>query len=150
MTDATIDPETYTWDPLDSELLGRLDLRHYVSMSRERRLNLLPTPLPISSDPDQAEHKFASSLSGRSCSPKSYLDIDSSIDLLDYIEAQDPERHSSAKSIFEAKTAGALTQEDVMRDIPLGQWKLDITSLNRTVRLQVRFFGAFLIPRSGG
>ncbi|KAF9883582.1 Arginyl-tRNA--protein transferase 1 [Aspergillus nanangensis] len=33
-----LDPESYTWDPLDGELSKKLDQRSYVSLSRDRRL----------------------------------------------------------------------------------------------------------------
>ncbi|KAG2413432.1 hypothetical protein HFD88_002621 [Aspergillus terreus] len=33
-----LDPESYTWDPLDGELSSKLDQRSYVSLSRDRRI----------------------------------------------------------------------------------------------------------------
>ncbi|KAL1880960.1 Arginyl-tRNA--protein transferase 1 [Paecilomyces lecythidis] len=33
-----LDPESYTWDPLDGELSKKLDERPYVSLSRDRKL----------------------------------------------------------------------------------------------------------------
>lgn len=41
------DPETYDWDLLDTDLLRRLDLRKYVSLSRERRLDIPIEALPV-------------------------------------------------------------------------------------------------------
>lgn len=44
-----LDPESLTWDPLDGELVQKLDNRAYVSLSRDR-LN------PSSTDNDSNEH----------------------------------------------------------------------------------------------
>ncbi|KAL5365906.1 arginine-tRNA-protein transferase [Aspergillus floccosus] len=33
-----LDPESYTWDPLDGEMSAKLDQRSYVSLSRDRRI----------------------------------------------------------------------------------------------------------------
>ena len=41
------DPETYDWDLLDADLIRRLDLRKYVSLSRERRLHIPIEPLAV-------------------------------------------------------------------------------------------------------
>ncbi|KAL1965553.1 hypothetical protein VTN77DRAFT_5637 [Rasamsonia byssochlamydoides] len=35
-----LDPESFTWDPLDGELMKKLDERPYVSLSRDRKLAL--------------------------------------------------------------------------------------------------------------
>ncbi|KAL6705545.1 Arginyl-tRNA--protein transferase 1 [Coniothyrium glycines] len=61
-TQSVLDPETYTWDPLEGELRNLLDQNSYVSMSRERRkvrtdegaegttTDLEDYPLPTASD----------------------------------------------------------------------------------------------------
>ena len=35
-----LDPESYTWDLLDDDIKRRLDVRKYVSLSREKRENI--------------------------------------------------------------------------------------------------------------
>jgi len=40
---SVLDPESYTWDPLDDDLKRRFNARKYVSMSRERR-EAIPVP----------------------------------------------------------------------------------------------------------
>lgn len=47
-----IDPESYTWDPLDGELAKKLDERPYVSLSRDRRLAAEGTPESAGTEAD--------------------------------------------------------------------------------------------------
>jgi len=131
------DPETYTWDPLDSDLLTRLSLRPYVSMSRERRLNIQPTALPMITDPELSDiEQF--DLYERLSDLDPDHDPESSLSLPDYISAQDPNTHSYASSIFEGKTPGAMTLQEVASEIELGKWRLQLQRMGRTVTLQVR------------
>ncbi|KAF7128588.1 hypothetical protein CNMCM5793_003376 [Aspergillus hiratsukae] len=51
-----LDPESYTWDPLDGELTKKLDERPYVSLSRDRRL--AAQGLPESSEIEAAEEEI--------------------------------------------------------------------------------------------
>ena len=132
-----IDPETYTWDSLDSDFLARLNFRQYISMSRERRLNIPPTVLPKLSNSEHLGHEGADPLHPPSSSQSSH-DLESSLLLSDYIEAQDPQLHVDASSIFEAKTPGAMTLEEVASEIELGRWRLQVSRLGRIVRLEVR------------
>jgi len=74
-------------------------------------------------------------------------DTESSLSLPDYISAQEPSAHIDASSIFEAKTPGAMTLEEVVREIELGGWRLKLQRVGRTVTLQVRLNGGSL-PRS--
>lgn len=41
-----LDPESYEWNLFDEDLLARLDVRKYISLSREKRLGISAT------DPD--------------------------------------------------------------------------------------------------
>jgi arginyl-tRNA---protein transferase len=51
-----LDPESYTWDLLDDDVKRRLDVRKYVSLSRERRENIeTPTNSDRVSIEDQAD-----------------------------------------------------------------------------------------------
>ena len=130
------DPDTYTWDPLDSDLLARLSLRKYVSLSRERRLNIPPEPIPASVD--LARDTLAPLLG-----PPSPETLE---DLSDYIKAQvDPlELHAKDRSIFEARTPGAMTLEEIERDIRLGEWNIRIQGF--MAQLQVSHIGGIYSP----
>jgi hypothetical protein len=48
-----LDPESYEWTLLDKDLLARMEARKYVSLSRERRLQIGPGD----PDPESAEGK---------------------------------------------------------------------------------------------
>jgi len=74
-------------------------------------------------------------------------DPESSLSLPDYISAQDPNTHSDASSIFEGKTPGAMTLQEVTSEIELGRWRLKLQRMGRTVTLQVRLIIIFL-PQS--
>lgn len=115
------DPVNYTWDPLDSDLLARLSLRKYVSLSRERRLNIPPEPIPASVE---LARDTLAPLSG----PPSPETLE---DFADYIKAQvdPPELHAKHRSVFEARTPGAMTLEEIERDIRLGEWKIRIQGI---------------------
>ena len=65
-------------------------------------------------------------------------DSESSLSLPDYISAQNPNTHADASSIFEARTPGAMTLEQVASEIELGKWRLKLQRMGRTVTLQVR------------
>lgn len=120
-----VDPEAYSWDPFDSDLLSRLNLRNYVSMSRERRLNIPPASITSFIDRQIAPG------AGNNSS-------ESALSLQDYTDAQDPDRHIGASSIFEAKTPGAIALRDVEKELELGEWKLKINRIGKIVHLEVR------------
>jgi hypothetical protein len=106
-------------------------------MSRERRLNIQPTALPTITDPelpDIEQFDFYERLSD--LDPN--RDPESSLSLPDYISAQNSNTHNDASSIFEAKTPGAMTLEEVASEIELGRWRLKLQRMGRTVILQVR------------
>lgn len=105
-------------------------------MSRERRLNIQPTALPDSTDTELStvEH-FGSCEQHDSLNPSE--NQESTLSLPDYIAAQDPNLHPTARSVFEAKTPGAMALEEVERNIELGKWRLKLQRMGRTVTLQV-------------
>lgn len=119
--DLIVDPETYSWDPLNEDLRARLDLRKYVSMSRERRLHLHSLPLPSTTNAD-----FRDDTGDNDQLDGSNSDPNISADLLDYIHAQDPEWHLNARSIFEAETPGAMKLEEFVQSVDLGKWNLKL------------------------
>lgn len=106
-------------------------------MSRERRLNIQAAGLPMITDPelsDIEQFDFYERLDD--LDPN--RDSESSLSLPDYISAQNPNTHSDAASIFQAKTPGAMTLEQVASEIELGGWRLKLQRMGRTVTLQVR------------
>jgi len=106
-------------------------------MSRERRLNIQPTALPMITDPELSDiEQF--DLYERLSDLDPDHDPESSLSLPDYISAQNPNTHNDASSIFEAKTPGAMTLEEVASEIELGRWRLKLQRMGRTVILQVR------------
>lgn len=124
----SLDPETYSWDPVDGDLLRRLNIRRYVSLSREKRLNIPIEPLPTNLQLNSQGPRW----------PWQQPGSESSALITDYIRGQgDPTNTSTSHaSIFDAGTPGALTLEEVEREIALGEWGLRIQGA--TVQLQVR------------
>ena len=123
-----LDPETYTWDPLNADILQRLSARVYVSMSRERRLGLPPTSISAS---------MRVSPGGSSNPEVSYNDDD-----IDYIEQRRQESESRRRkqdnSIFEVGMPGVMTVEELQRDIELGKWDIKLASLIVKLEVQTR------------
>lgn len=112
-------------------------------MSRERRLNIQPTALPTITDPELSDtEQFELYERLEELDPD--RDLESSLSLPDYISAQDPKMHADAASIFQAKTPGAMTLEQVASEIELGEWRLKLQRMGRTVTLQVRMNLGFL------
>ena len=122
------DPENYAWQPLDDDLLARLTLRRYVSLSKEKKLNIPAQPIGTRIE-----------LFGwGSSSPRDQSGSESANEYSDYLEAQieAPHIHAHDQSIFEANTPGALTLEEVYRDIPLGEWRIQLQG--SMIQLKVR------------
>lgn len=114
-----LDPETYAWDLLDSDMLQRMSVRKYVSMSRERLLNLSVTS-NVSISNQQTVDVFAEKLN---------LDPESSKSLSKYLESpaqngSTTELDTSFESVFEAGTPGVMTLDQVRQDVDLDQWKM--------------------------
>ncbi|KAL8797156.1 MAG: hypothetical protein Q9195_000623 [Heterodermia aff. obscurata] len=120
-----LDPETYDWDPLNPDLLARLNVRRYVSLSRERKLNIPAEPLPMPDMTGDHDPEIAAlSLND----PPACWGNDSSWLFSDYLSAQrEPSSHfAEPRSIFDARTPGAMTLEEVERDISLGEWRVQV------------------------
>ncbi|KAI9770793.1 MAG: Arginyl-tRNA--protein transferase 1 [Geoglossum simile] len=86
-----LDPEAYTWDPLDNGFKHQLDALKYVSLSRERRLRIgtppdtatdtsleQEAPLPDNSDDGDTNELFSESMPGALTLPQvlSTIDLD--------------------------------------------------------------------------
>jgi len=120
-----IDPETYTWDLLDDDLRRRLDVRKYVSLSRDRRLGI------TSSDSSWLQlHSRTTSDFERELK----LGLRNFKDDFDYAEGITSQSNTNPWecSLFDLypPMPGVMTKEEVERDIDLGNWKLQ---LNGTV-----------------
>ncbi|KAL9001369.1 MAG: hypothetical protein Q9169_000260 [Polycauliona sp. 2 TL-2023] len=100
-----LDPETYSWDLLDADVLARLSARKYVSMSVECRLRLPPNKL--------------------SSVEELGLDHD---ELTQFHEYQREENHSGSRhggdrtSAFAAGMPGIMSLAQVQNEISLGRW----------------------------
>ena len=102
-------------------------------MSVERQLQLDAAPLPSPADATFRDHVS----SDEHMSNGTTTNFEPSTALLNYIHAQDPEWNASARSVFEAKTPGALTLEQVERDVDLGKWKLKVRRFAQLLHLKV-------------
>ncbi|KAI9718271.1 MAG: hypothetical protein M1812_004261 [Candelaria pacifica] len=102
-----MDPETYHWDLLDTDLRRRLDVRKYVSLSCERRLGI---DAPSTSTQNQSDISVNDN-------NKSVL--------------------SKNGSLFSKNMAGVMTAEEVESQIDLGAMRIklgsDIAHLNELV-----------------
>lgn len=126
------DPETYTWDLLDSNMFQRMSIRKYVSMSRERLFNL-----PATSDVFVPNQAIIGELT-----EKFNLDPESSKALFEYLKpsvqnGSTTEPEASFESVFEAGTPGVMTLEQVRQEVDLDQWKMKYGTT--IYKLEVRF-----------
>ncbi|KAI5292903.1 Arginyl-tRNA--protein transferase 1 [Ascosphaera acerosa] len=102
-----LDPEDFSWHYLDADLLSKLDKKHYVSLSREKRLAAAaavaaagdgdgqPVPLEECDKPD-SERDFTR------------LGIEGEEEM----------------SLFEVGFPGALTKRQVLKEVDLDHWQL--------------------------
>ncbi|KAF2866165.1 arginine-tRNA-protein transferase [Massariosphaeria phaeospora] len=107
-----LDPESYEWNPLDGEVRHLLDMKPYVSLSRERRLKY-------------KDRKFLFVEDGNSVA-----DTASKED--DYAEYPLPTAAESGKavedgmSLFDLKMPGVMTAEELQQQVALDQQKIQI------------------------
>ncbi|KAL8672758.1 MAG: hypothetical protein Q9168_002784 [Polycauliona sp. 1 TL-2023] len=105
-----MDPETYSWDRLDTDVLSRLSARKYVSMSVERRLRLPPhqissiEDLGLNQDELTQFHKYQQE------------------------EGLSGSRHGGGEhtNAFAAKMPGIMSLAEVQSGISLGRWMVKI------------------------
>ncbi|KAL8943370.1 MAG: hypothetical protein Q9211_001009 [Gyalolechia sp. 1 TL-2023] len=98
-----LDPETYSWDPLDADYLARLSARKYVSLSLERQLHLPPHKL---TDID-----------------KLGLDSEGLLRLREYQQEVAPGGRSQSSALG-SRMPGLMSLEEVEGMIDLGKWSL--------------------------
>lgn len=111
-----LDPETYTWDPLDADYLSRLSARKYVSLSQERQLNLPP-------------HKLTN---------VDELGLDSeSLRQLQKYQQEAGLCHKSESSAFASRMPGLMSLKEVEDTVDLGKWTLKLG--NMFVHLEVSY-----------
>ncbi|KAL1984976.1 hypothetical protein VTN96DRAFT_8532 [Rasamsonia emersonii] len=91
-----LDPESLTWDPLDGELLKKLDERPYVSLSRDRKLAL---------EGNQGEGTAAAEDTGKG-------------------DAMEEDVNEEELSLFEIRMPGVMTAEEVETKLDLDHWLL--------------------------
>ncbi|KAL8841617.1 MAG: hypothetical protein Q9170_000831 [Blastenia crenularia] len=95
-----MDPENYSWDSLDADYLARLSARKYVSMSRERLLQLPPRRL--TEDDELEMNNVISRLPG-------------------YLHASAGD-NAMRRSAFGAGMPGLMSLDEVQEKIDLGKW----------------------------
>lgn len=125
------DPETYGWDLLDSDMLQRMSIRKFVSMSREREFNLSATTPGIFLQSDNFTcPDFTKEVN---------LGLEVFMSLAGYVltsPSAEPER-SDYDSVFEARMPGIMSMAEVASKIDLGAWRLKFKSYTN-VTLSVR------------
>lgn len=116
------DPETYAWDLLDADVLARLSARKYVSLSRERALNI----------PTNSLFSFlqADALTTATFSAELAMGPEAFKQASDYVNGQP---HDSAvgnhdRSLFLVDLPGIMTADEVREKIDLGAWKIALGS----------------------
>lgn len=125
------DPETYAWDLLDSDMLQRMSIRKFVSLSREREFKLSATTPGIFL---QSENATCSDFT-----MEVNLGLEVFTSLTGYVltsPSAEPERTDYA-SVFEARMPGIMPMAEVASKIDLGAWRLKIKSYTN-VTLSVR------------
>ena len=113
------DPETYSWDRLDADMLDRLSARKYVSMSVERQLRL--------------PHSKVTSIEELG------LDSDELIRYHQYQQEQEPfstQHRRDHTSAFTVGMPGIMSLADVQSEISLEKWMVKIRT-NMIVHLDV-------------
>lgn len=116
------DPETYAWDLLDSGLLARLSARKYVSLSRERALEI-PTHSPstfLQSDALTTSN-FSSELA---MGPEAFKQANNYVNG----QSEDSAATQTARSLFGVDMPGVMTADEVREKIDLGSWKIALRS----------------------
>lgn len=112
------DPETYAWDLLDSDMLQRMSIRKFVSMSREREFNLSATTPGIFL---QSENATCSDFT-----KEANLGLEAFTSLAEYVQTSpsaEPER-TDYNSVFEARMPGIMPMAEVAAKLDLGAWRL--------------------------
>jgi hypothetical protein len=116
-----LDPETYTWDLLDDDLRQRLDVRNYVSLSRDRRLGLTAPDSSWLQSNSKTTSAFETELN---------MGLRNFKDDFDYSEGtiSQSEIQPWECSLFDLypQMPGVMTKEEVERDLDLGNWKLQL------------------------
>lgn len=105
----TLDPESYAWDPLDTDYLARLSVRKYVSLSRERRLGI-PAP---SIGPDARDGAKDDSSSGQG-----QAQVISGL-RSPATNGEDETAVSISSSLFDRDMPGIITPEQLMAEVPI-------------------------------
>ncbi|MCJ1338591.1 Arginyl-tRNA--protein transferase 1 [Bachmanniomyces sp. S44760] len=119
LTPCPKDPETYEWDPLDSETINRLNIRDYVSLSRERRLGITVS-------------QSTSHVSNLSEDDQDYLhqgqqaNDDKNDEMSSPVPRRGPLPQPQSNSLFAVNMPGVMTPSEVSSKIDLKRWKLRI------------------------
>ncbi|KAI9836907.1 MAG: hypothetical protein M1819_001072 [Sarea resinae] len=114
-----LDPETYSWNPLDEDILRRLDAKRYVSLSREQRLE--------ASYSDAEERATETEPSPRTATEKQNdgNDDDNDNDVSDDSD-DDPDLEDPSISLLEKGMPGVLTKEQVETEMNLDEMLIKV------------------------
>ena len=130
------DPESYTWDLLDDDLRQRLNVRNYVSLSRDRRLGITASP--------ESSWLQSKSMTTPNFRKELGLSLAQFGDDFDYAEGQKSDSNGGRQhcSLFDLKPPmpGVMTKEEVERDIDLDRWKIKFHSKTYTLDVRQTFY----------
>ena len=125
------DPVTYAWDALDADMLKRLSVRRWVSMSLEREWAIAPTSCPTFMQSSNAvTADFQQELK---------LDRKTFAAALEYIFEPEEDLEQQSRryaTVFQAEMPGVMSLKSLQDQIDLGQWGLRLG--NQVAKLEVR------------
>ena len=121
---------SYSWDPLNSDLLHRLSARRFVSLTLDRRLRV-PT------NPDDLSQLFHSELETR-CDLQNPLESGNVRykKAIYYVKEDRNEEGSLPEGVFDSGMPGVMSLEDLKAETNLGKWPVRVG--NQIAMLEVR------------
>ncbi|KAI9844576.1 MAG: Arginyl-tRNA--protein transferase 1 [Sclerophora amabilis] len=141
-----MDPESYTWDPLDSDFRHKLDIRKYVSLSQDRHRGkqITPSSMPISAQ-NNNDGKSRSEIrntspnlptagqppgEGAAATAEGQHEQEKRRNSLDGVTSSDSELSDDEEyvgvSLFDAQMPGVLTREEVTELIDLDEIRVKV------------------------
>jgi hypothetical protein len=135
-----LDPESYVWHQIDSDMLQRMSNRKYLLMSLETQYNLPVDPAVFLQSDSRTSSNFSQELA---------LGSKAFASLSNYVTPPDHTRKPAKpwSSAFEAGTPGVMPLEAVEHDVDLGRWKLKLRG--RIIYLEVSCEALFHLDPEG-
>ena len=116
-----LDPESYSWHPLDDEYLRRLDSNKYVSLSREHRLGINSLTGSSSNDHDIRQDAEGKDVSGHSSNQES-TDSAAHAQHSDNTEGD----NKADESIFKVGMPGIMTPDELSKEVDLDHVRIKL------------------------